>query len=195
MKIQGIEFWSFFMAQLIYCCTRNFAIAAPLTFVYEIMSTCIIVFVRIKWKTESFFIFRIIFLAAVLILAVSIQYVFDLTFISYASALYLTIIWILTISPLLIVPDEYAYWIKWITILVFPIITLCFFDQVVFMEPWTILALSINWLAVSILILIVPEVGWIIPVVCYLFFWVFVIMICNSFLGITNDKHSFSQYF
>lgn len=188
---RGIEYWSLFMAQIIYVSTRTFAIAVPLAVVYEILSTCIITF-KSNYAMKTILLFRIILVGVALLLAASLQYVFDLTFIAGERALYIYYILLLTVGFLMMVP---AAGVKWAVVLVYPVISLAFWNEGIFAEPWTALAVSSNWLFMVFFIFLVPVAGEYLLLIVYLFVWALIIIIYYAFIGIHNDRHSFSSYF
>jgi len=186
----GIEYWTLFIAQILYVSSRTLAISLPLTVVYEIISTIIMKYHK-RWKTKSFILLRLIFVAFASILSVSIQYVFDLTFIAGIVPLYMFIFFLLTFVSFVTLP---FYLAKFIMLLIFPFVTACFYDSGIFTEPWVLLVLTINWFAVSAVVLLVPVFSDVFSVPLYFFFWAVALIIYNSFLGIQNKYHTFSHY-
>ena len=144
-----------------------------------------------RWKTKSFILLRLIFVAFASILSVSIQYVFDLTFIAGIVPLYMFIFFLLTFVSFVTLP---FYLAKFIMLLIFPFVTACFYDSGIFTEPWVLLVLTINWFAVSAVVLLVPVFSDVFSVPLYFFFWAVALIIYNSFLGIQNKYHTFSHY-
>jgi len=186
----GIEYWTLFIAQILYVTTRTLAISLPLTVLYELISTIILKYHR-RWRTKNFILLRLIFVAFASILSVSIQYVFDLTFVAGIVGVYLFIFFLLTIVSYIGLP---YYLTKFIMILVFPFITACFYDSGIFTEPWVLLVLTINWFAVSAVVLLIPKISDFYTIPMYFFFWALALSIYNSFLGIKNKYHTFSHY-
>jgi hypothetical protein len=186
----GIEYWTLFIAQILYVSSRTLAISLPLTVLYELISTFILKIHR-RWRTKGFLLLRLILLAFASILSVSIQYVFDLTYIAGVVVLYLFVYFLLLFASFAALP---YYLTKVIMILIFPIVTACFYDSGIFTEPWVLLLLTINWFAVSAVVLLVPVFSDVFSVPLYFFFWALALIIYNSFLGIQNKYHSFSHY-
>lgn len=188
--VRGLKWWIILIAQINYLVSRSFAIALGLTFLYECLTTLILL---VKMTPQRGFLFlRLFFIIFLLILDIFIQYVFDLTFIAGHAYLYLYQVWITTLLMFIALP---AFWLK-LFLLVFPLaFTGLFYDVGIFSEPWVILVLGINAVAVFSLMWLVEVIDEYLAVFLYGAFWIMVLFGYYVVASVHNDTHHFQHYF